>query len=148
MPKGPRGEKRPADVVGSAVKVAKIATGEIEDERYVAPGRSKSGRAGAKARAERLSVSERQEIARKAAKGRWNKGKERTMSTQIERAKHALFSSENIQTRNVKFFLGSVRDVAAEQLADQLNRADAQVRNEDATPSMHLDGSVRSKVVL
>jgi hypothetical protein len=30
MPRGPRGEKRPADVIGAAVMVAKIATGEIE----------------------------------------------------------------------------------------------------------------------
>ncbi len=33
MPKGPKGEKRPADVIGTAVKVAKIATGEIEDKQ-------------------------------------------------------------------------------------------------------------------
>ncbi len=32
MPRGPKGEKRPADVVGAAVKVAKIATGEIEKD--------------------------------------------------------------------------------------------------------------------
>ncbi len=32
MPKGPKGEKRPADVVGAAVKVMKIATGEIEED--------------------------------------------------------------------------------------------------------------------
>ena len=32
MPKGPKGEKRPADVIGAAVMVAKIATGEIEEE--------------------------------------------------------------------------------------------------------------------
>ena len=32
MPKGPKGEKRPADAIGAAVMVAKIATGEIEDE--------------------------------------------------------------------------------------------------------------------
>ena len=31
MPRGPNGEKRPADVVGCAVTVAKIATGEIEE---------------------------------------------------------------------------------------------------------------------
>jgi hypothetical protein len=31
MPRGPRGEKRPADVVGNAVLVMRIATGEIED---------------------------------------------------------------------------------------------------------------------
>jgi hypothetical protein len=28
MPKGPRGEKRPADVIGNAVKVMRTATGE------------------------------------------------------------------------------------------------------------------------
>jgi len=33
MPRGPRGEKRPADAIGRAVMIAKIATGEIEDER-------------------------------------------------------------------------------------------------------------------
>ena len=32
MPKGPRGEKRPADVIGAAVMVAKIATGKITEE--------------------------------------------------------------------------------------------------------------------
>jgi hypothetical protein len=31
MPKGPKGEKRPADAIGVAVMVRKIATGEIED---------------------------------------------------------------------------------------------------------------------
>ena len=32
MPRGPNGERRPADVVGCAVTVAKIATGEIEED--------------------------------------------------------------------------------------------------------------------
>ncbi len=32
MPKGPKGEKRPAEVIGAAVKVIKIATGEIEED--------------------------------------------------------------------------------------------------------------------
>jgi hypothetical protein len=32
MPKGPRGEKRPADVIGGAVKVMRIATGEETEE--------------------------------------------------------------------------------------------------------------------
>ena len=39
MPRGPKGEKRPADVIGNAVKVMRIATGEIEDE-----GRDPAGR--------------------------------------------------------------------------------------------------------
>ena len=33
MPKGPNGEKRPADVIGNAVKVMRIATGEEDDLR-------------------------------------------------------------------------------------------------------------------
>ena len=32
MPKGPKGEKRPADVIGNAVHVMRIATGEIEEK--------------------------------------------------------------------------------------------------------------------
>ena len=31
MPTGPKGEKRPADVIGNSVHVMRIATGEIED---------------------------------------------------------------------------------------------------------------------
>ena len=31
MPKGPEGEKRPADVIGAAVMVAKIATGNVAE---------------------------------------------------------------------------------------------------------------------
>ncbi len=31
-PTGPKGEKRPADVIGNAVKVMRIATGEETDE--------------------------------------------------------------------------------------------------------------------
>lgn len=33
MPRGPKGERRPADVIGNAVKVMRIATGE-EPEDY------------------------------------------------------------------------------------------------------------------
>jgi hypothetical protein len=31
MPRGLKGEKRPADVIGAAVMVGRIATGEIDD---------------------------------------------------------------------------------------------------------------------
>jgi hypothetical protein len=31
MPKGPSGQKRKADVIGNAVLVTKIATGEVEE---------------------------------------------------------------------------------------------------------------------
>ena len=32
MPRGPKGEKRPADTNAAAVMIGKIATGEIEDK--------------------------------------------------------------------------------------------------------------------
>ena len=71
MPKGPKGERRPADVVGCAVKVAKIATGEIEDEGYEQPNKVKGGRLGAAIVRTKRSAEKRKEIARKAASVRW-----------------------------------------------------------------------------
>ena len=48
MPRGPKGERRPADVVGCAVTVAKIATGEIEEELEAKqPGKVNGGKARA-----------------------------------------------------------------------------------------------------
>jgi hypothetical protein len=72
MPKGPRGEKRPADVIGAAVMVGRIATGEIEENAKAKSGRTRSGQAGAKARAKLLSAEERKAIAKKAAVKRWH----------------------------------------------------------------------------
>lgn len=73
MPKGPRGEKRPADAVGRAVMVAKIATGEVEDERELSSAAAEMGRKGGKKRAENMTPKRRAEIARKAAAKRWTK---------------------------------------------------------------------------
>ena len=69
MPRSPRGEKRPGDVIGAAIMVAKIATGEIEDNPSKAPKRANGGKARAKA----LSPEARAEIARTAASARWKK---------------------------------------------------------------------------
>lgn len=77
MPKGPRGEKRPADTVARAVMVAKIATGEIEDEREgLSSAAAQLGSKGGKKRAETMSPGRRAEIAQKAAKARWAGEKE------------------------------------------------------------------------
>ena len=76
MPTGPRGEKRPADVIGAAVMVAKIATGEIEEElepERDTQAKSEAGKKGGKARAEALTPEERSDIAAKAAQARWGK---------------------------------------------------------------------------
>ena len=69
VPKGPRGEERPGDVIGAAVMVARIATGEIEDNATPADKahHSAGGKKRGCARAAKLSAPERSEIARKAA---------------------------------------------------------------------------------
>ena len=74
MPKGPKGEKRPPDVIGNAVKVMKIATGE-EEEFPADDGKDKAaqslGRRGGNARAAKLSDKRKKEIAKRAANARW-----------------------------------------------------------------------------
>jgi len=73
VPKGPNGEIRPADSIGCAVIVAKIATGETEDQHVQKSNRRKSGLAGACARAASLTREQRSGIAKKAAAARWKK---------------------------------------------------------------------------
>lgn len=76
MPKGPQGEKRPADVIGMSVKVMRIATGEEPDDREDAPPLSAGaqlGKLGGAARARNLTAEQRAEIARKGAAKRWGK---------------------------------------------------------------------------
>lgn len=75
MPTGPKGQKRPADVVSNAVHVMRVLTGEADDD---APddGKDKAaqemGRKGGAARAASMTPERRAEIARKAAKARWS----------------------------------------------------------------------------
>lgn len=71
MPKGPKGEKRPADVIGCAVQVARLSVGLETEELREPSGRVRSGHAGAKARAESMSKEERSAVAKKAAEARW-----------------------------------------------------------------------------
>ena len=72
MPTGPKGQKRPADVIGNAVHVMKIPTGEIEETTpEPKSAAAELGSRGGKARAERMSPDRRAEIARKSAEKRW-----------------------------------------------------------------------------
>ena len=74
MAKGPRGEKRPADVVARAVKVVRIATGEEQHDREAtASAESQLGKLGGAARARNLTAEQRVETAKKAAAKRWGK---------------------------------------------------------------------------
>lgn len=79
MPRGPKGEKRPADVIGAAVMVGRIATDEIDETTKTEDGKNAAavalGRMGGKARAEGMTAKRRKEIAAKAADARWKKVK-------------------------------------------------------------------------
>jgi hypothetical protein len=77
MPKGPQGQKRPADVIGAAIKAARIATGEeveeIEPDDGKDPAAKALGKKGGAARAAAMTPERRAEIAKKAAEKRWRK---------------------------------------------------------------------------
>lgn len=79
MPKGPQGQKRPADAIGAAIMVGRIATGEISEAPAVP-----LGSAGGKARAEALSPGRRSEIAKLASKERWQEKEDRNMQTAVK----------------------------------------------------------------
>ena len=76
MPEGPKGGKRPGDVIGATIMGAKIATGEIDRSDATAddgkdPAAKALGAKGGTARAEKMTPERRAEIARKAATKRW-----------------------------------------------------------------------------
>jgi hypothetical protein len=76
MPRGPKGERRPADVIGNAVHVMKVLTGEIEDtppDDGKDPAAKALGKKGGAARAKSMTPERRAEIAKQAAAKRWNK---------------------------------------------------------------------------
>jgi hypothetical protein len=79
MPTGPKGERRPADVIGNTVKVMRIATGEeveiLNADDGKDPAAKALGRRGGAARAAKMTPERRVEIAQKAARERWKKGK-------------------------------------------------------------------------
>jgi hypothetical protein len=77
MPKGPNGQKRPADAIGLAVTVARIATGEVDDtpvDDGKDPAAKALGKKGGAARAANMTPERRAEIAKAAAAKRWGGG--------------------------------------------------------------------------
>lgn len=76
MPRGPKGERRPADVNARAVMIARIATGEIDDtppDDGKDPAAKALGKKGGAARAKSMTPERRAEIAKNAAAKRWKK---------------------------------------------------------------------------
>ncbi len=80
MPKGPKGQRRPADVISNAVTVMRIATGEVAEKTK--DGRDAAavalGRRGGLARAKSLSKKRRVAIAKQAAEARHGRRKRLT----------------------------------------------------------------------
>lgn len=116
MPRGPQGQKRPSDAIGCAVRVAQIATGEVEEVAY-APTAVR-GSAGGKARAGRLSPGKRSSIAKAGASARWSEERRADM-TNKERLMAALFDNPQREHVDIKFFLGGLVGVGEEDLCGE-----------------------------
>lgn len=127
MPKGPNGQKRPADTIGAAVMVGRIATGEAEEEVAYAASKSERASAGGKARARHLSRDERSKIAKAGAEARWNKERRAEM-TNKERLMAALFANPAREHVDIKFFVLGGFDLNPDRLcgeaADMLEQMD------------------------
>lgn len=126
MPKGPNGQRRPADTIGGAVMVGKIATGEVEEDFIGAPSSLEDrGRMGGEARARSLDPAKRNEIAKRAANSRWKTRKGSKMTRQTERQK----LSERFQEMkaqdgltDMKFHLGRVSEATTEAVCAEVNK--------------------------
>jgi len=65
MPKGPNGQKRPGDVVGAAIMISRVATGEIKDNTTALDNarHSAGGKKGGPARSVALTPDRRSAFA-------------------------------------------------------------------------------------
>lgn len=126
MPKGPNGQKRPADVIGAANMVARIATGE---EVEVTSSGNK-GVAGGRARADALSSDDRSSIAAKAAKARWNTDEspmELNMS-ELSILSQELFGQADSAIIDIKFYPGESTETSADDICCAISAALADVK--------------------
>ena len=73
MPKGPKGETRPADAIGNSVHAMRITTGEVEERQEPENPAAVLGRRGGAARAKALTPEQRRAIAKRGAASRWSK---------------------------------------------------------------------------
>ena len=67
MPKGPKGERRPADTVSAAIRVGRIAVGDEPEDaeetpRAVSEAARAMGKLGGKARAQSMPAAKRKNI--------------------------------------------------------------------------------------
>jgi hypothetical protein len=123
MPTGPNGQKRPADTNAAAVMVARIATGESEDD-IMHPAKISKGVAGARARTDALSDVRRSEIARAAAVARWGNERNLTMAKMTERQilsdRFSAMKAGGVLV-DMKFHLGDVSEATTEAVFSEVN---------------------------
>ncbi len=127
MPKGPQGQKRPADSVGAAVMIGRIATGEIEE---VTSDNSRKGVAGGKARAKALSAERRKEIAVKAAQSKWKTGESPDMElnmSELSILQNKLFGDPSSAISDIKFYPGESTEFSSDDIASAIGAAIADV---------------------
>lgn len=129
MTKGPNGEKRPADAIGRAVMVARIATGEERDTGYVSKNRRNSGIAGAEARMRNTDAITRSEIAAKAANARWRKEND-MIETQSAKSKLSALYARKREAGliDVKFLVGSIDEASFDDVANEVLRLEEAVQ--------------------
>jgi hypothetical protein len=127
MPKGPQGQKRPADTVGAAVMVGRIATGEEVEEI----SSSNKGAAGGRARAEALSSEERSKIAAKAAEARWSADESPDMElnmSELSILKKELFGDPSSAITDIKFYPGESTECSPDDIAGAIRAAISDVK--------------------
>jgi len=131
MPKGPQGQKRPANAIGMSAMVAKIATGEVQETKPTS-GRRASGIAGGKARAASLSGAERSKIAEGAAEARWSK--EAIMNNLSESQILAQSYKNKIEAGliDVKFSIKNAE--LTEEVCAEINRLDKAIARNEFKP--------------
>lgn len=120
MPKGPNGQKRPADAIGCAVNVARIATREVEDTKYVSQNRHKSGVAGAKARMKNVSGVRRSHIATQAAQARWKEDKMENVQTPCSELDVIYAAKRKAGLVDVKFLHKNLDEASPELIEAEL----------------------------
>jgi len=125
MARGPRGEQRPADAIGRAVMVAKIATGEITES--LSPARVERARMGGQARMAALSDNQRSEIAKRAAGARWNLKEANMQNSECAILAAAYEAKREAGLIDVKFFLHGTDKVLSEEVCAEVNRLDAAI---------------------
>src|ERR1700744_4370200 len=96
MPKGPRGEKRPADANACAVTVARIATGEAS-EIYSASGARSEGARG------------------KSPSARFGRERRSAKMSDVDKL-HTLLFNQGRELVNIKFLPGTARGLTSNRL--------------------------------